>query len=118
MARNFRPTAPFNVPMKLLTPITKKSKGVVNKILPEPEDAPLFFGAFRTFGGSESMTDDVYTVYDTGTIDTWYRPDIKSNCSIYIVPTGETYEIVGSPENINMRNQYLRIRVKKVGGGA
>lgn len=118
MARNFKPNMPFSVPMKLLIPTYTVVKGSRVPTFPGPDDAPLIYGSFRTFGGTESTVNDVYTVIATGTIDTWYRPDIKADCQIYICATGETYKINGQPENIEMRNQYMQIRVEKIGGGA
>ena len=113
---NYRPTSPFNVPMKLLKPVTKRVQGAVKKTFTEPEESDLFYGSFRTFGGTENTSNDVYTIVDTATIDTWFRPDIKADCRIYLCETSEIYEVIGSPENINMRNQYLRFKVRKVGG--
>lgn len=115
---NYKPKMPFNCAMKLLIPSYETVKGVNKKVFSDIENAPVFYGSFRTFLGIESVINNVYTVVDTGIIDTWYRPDIKSNCGIYIVETGELYEVIGSPENIQMRNQYMKIRVKKIGGGA
>lgn len=116
MARQYKPKAPFRVKMRVLIPTSEKVKGSVKKVFTDPEASPYFYGSFRTFGGTDTTVDDLLVVQDTGTIDTWYRPDIKSNCRIYIENTGETYEILGDPENINMANQYLRIRVRKIGG--
>ena len=120
--RSYRPSAPFSVPMILLVPTETKVKGIVQKTFPDPTKESLldyvFYGSFRTFGGSETMENDLYAVVDTARIDTWFRPDIKSNCRIYLPATGDTYQIIGSPENIDMRNQYLQIRVEKLGGGA
>lgn len=116
--RAYRPVSPFNVPMKLLVPTYNKIKGTEKKTFPEVEDAPVFFGSFRTFGGTESAENGIYAVYDTAKIDTWYRDDIKANCRIFICETGETYEVVGDPEDIYMRHQYMMINVRKVGGGA
>lgn len=118
MARNFKPFVPFNVAMRLLVPEESYIKGVLKKTFPDPENAPLFYGSFRTFGGTESASNDIYTVIDTGTIDTWYRPDIKANCQIYLEQTGQAYEVIGDPENIGFRNQYMQFKVRKVGGGA
>lgn len=118
MARNYRPITPFTVAMKLLTPNTEMVKGTVKKTFSDPEDSPLMMGSFRTFGGTESTANDLYTVYNTAVIDTWYRPDVKTNCRIYICDTGETYEIISEPEDIEMRHQYLQFRVQKVGGKA
>ncbi len=118
MAHGYKPSAPFNVAMKLLIPTTKNVTGTTKKTYPFPDDAPLIFGSFRTFTGTETTVNDLYTVVATGYIDTWYRPDIKANCRIYLCETEETYEVLGEPENISMRNQYIKMRVRKVGGGA
>lgn len=118
MARSYKPYTPFSVPMKLLVPTESNVKGTIQKTFPDPENAPLIYGSFRTFGGTETTVNGLYVVEDTATIDTWYRDDITSNCRLQILPHGTMYEIVGTPENIEMRNQYLHIRVKKVGGGA
>ena len=51
-------------------------------------------------------------------IETWYRPDVTAKCRIKVMQTGDVYEIIGKPENINMRNQYLKFKVQAVEGGA
>lgn len=114
--RNYRPSTPFNVAMKLLVPTDTVVKGVTKKVFPEPEDGILFFGSYRSFGGTENIANDLYTVYNTATVDTWYNPNIKSDCRVYICETGETFEIINAPENIDLRNQYLRFKIQKIGG--
>lgn len=114
--RKYKPAMPFNVAMRLLTPTTVIVKGTPKNTYTKPEDSVLFYGSFRTFGGTESNVNEVYSVVDTATIDTWYRPDFKANCRIYVEQTGETYEIKASPENIEMRNQFMQIRVQRLGG--
>lgn len=122
MARSYKPTVPFNVAMKLLVPTSVSVQGVLKKKYPKPEDVSdkdgLFYASFRTFGGVENVQDGVYTLINTATIDTWYRPDIKADCHVYICETDQTYEIISDPEDINMRHQYLQFKVKKVGGKA
>lgn len=119
MARNFRPQAPFDVAMKLLVPTETKVKGTTKKVFPNPSDVEqVFFGSFRTFGGTENSSNDVYTVFDTATIDTWYNPEITSDCRIYICETEEIFDVITRPENIGMRHQYLQFKVQKVGGKA
>lgn len=121
MARSNRrsryvPVMPFSVAMKLLIPTTTKVKGVEKRTYPSPADvSQTFNGSFRTFGGSEGFENDIYTVVDTATIDCWYDPNIKSDCRVYVCDTGRTYEVLGSPEDINMRHQYMRIRVRAIG---
>lgn len=116
MARQFKPQMPFDVAMKLLIPTETKVKGTTKKEFPSPDNAPLINGSFRTFGGTENFSNDVYMVFNTAWIDTWYRPDITSDCRIYICGTGETFEIITSPEDIGMRHQYMQFKVQKVGG--
>ena len=114
----FKLTSPLSVPMVLLIPTYSKSYGSREKTFPTMENGISFFGSFRTFGGTERNVNDVYSVEKTAIIDTWFRPDIKADCRIGIPQTNEIYEIVGAPENIEMRNQYLRIKVRAVEGGA
>ena len=113
---SYRPAVPFTTAFKLLIPTTTMVKGIKKKTFPDPETAPQIFGTFRTFGGTETTENDLFTVVSTGYVDTWYRPDIKSDCRLYLCETCETYDILGDPENIEMRNQYMKIRVQKIGG--
>lgn len=108
----------YNVPLKLLTPSHNTVKGVLVKAYPKPNDGILFYGSFKTYGGTETTTNGIYAVHDTASIETWYRPDIKADCRIFIPSTGEIYEVIGKPENINMRNQHMKFKVKCVQGGA
>lgn len=115
----YRPSAPFTVPIKLLVPTTTKEYGVVKKGFTDPSDIPdseVIFCSFRSFGGTENVRDDLYTIINTAVIDTWYRPDIKADCQIYLCETGETYDIIQQPEDIDMRHQYMRFKVQKTGG--
>ena len=119
MAKSYRAYAPFDVAMKLLKPTTTMVKGVTKKVYPDPsmvED--VFFGSFRTFGGTEQYSNEVYTILATATVDTWFNPEIKADCQIYLCDTGETYQIISQPENIDVRHQYMQFKVEKVGGKA
>lgn len=118
MALNYRPKTPFVVAMKLLTPTYDYVAGVAKKGWSDPDDSPKFYGALRTFGGTETIRNDLYTLVDTAVIDTWYRPDIKADCRIYICETEQEYDIISDPEDIDMRHQFLQFKVRKVGGHA
>lgn len=111
----YTPPERFDIPMFLLSPTGNKISGVDQKVW--PQTGPMFFGSFRTFGGTETTINGVYAVKSTATIETWYRPDIKAGCRIQLYD-GDAYEIVGDPEDINRRHQYLKIRVERVKGGA
>jgi SPP1 family predicted phage head-tail adaptor len=113
--RNYKPSAPFTVRFELLKPTTVTKKGVKTKTFEKVLD---FNASFRTFGGTESDINGVYTVKETATVDTWYNPEFKAGCQIKNSATGDVYDIVGAPDNINMRNQYIQFKVVKAGGQA
>lgn len=117
MAR-YKLTAPLSVPMVLLIPTYSTAYGVRTKTFPAVANGITIFGSFRTFGGTERDVNGVYSVENTATMETWFRPDIASDCRIYLPASGKTYDILGEPENIEMRNQYLRCKLIEVKGGA
>jgi hypothetical protein len=114
----FKPSFPYSTAAELLIPAYSTVKGVRVKSFPEAGDGIRFNCSFKTYGGTESTTNDVYTVIDTANIETWFRPDIKADCRVRIFSTGDVYEIIGKPENVNMRNQFCRFKVRAVEGGA
>lgn len=114
----YKPQTPFSVALRLLIPSVTKKVGVEAKSYPDANSGLLFYGSFRTFGGTERNVNGVYSIENTAVIETWFRPDIKSDCRIAVLQTGEIYEILGEPENIELRNQYLKFKVRQVKGGA
>lgn len=114
---SYRPKEPFTVPMLLLVPIWENINGVRKKVYPNSFDKGLIiYGSFKTFGGTEVKENNLYTVKDTAIIETWYTPDIKTDCMIKVLSSGELYEVIGTPENINMRNQFLKFKVERTKG--
>jgi hypothetical protein len=114
----FKPSAVFSVPLMLLVPTYSKVQGVTKKSFPALEEGVLFYGNFKTYGGTERDVNGIYSVEDTAIIETWYLPHIKNDCRIGVPSTGAIYEVFGEPENINMRNQYMKFKVRRVKGGA
>ncbi len=119
---NFKLNITNPIPLILLIPTYKNISGVNKKTYPTIEEAlqdkdKLFFGSFKTYGGTERDINGIYTIEDTANIETWYRPDIKANCRIAL-ETGEIYDVLGEPEDINKRHQFLKFKVRRVKGGA
>ena len=122
MAR-YKPTIPFSVPLILLKPTYTSAYGVTTKQMPSVDKGELFFGCARAFGGNvksgnERDTNGIYTIESSLKVETYYRPDITSDCQVAFAESGEVYEILGEPENVEMRNQYMIFRVRKIKGGA
>lgn len=122
---NYRPQLDNQIPMVLLVPTTTTVSGVAKKTFPTIEDALadqqhqyLFFGSFKTYGGTERDVNGVYSIIDTANIETWFRPDITSECRVARANDGAIFEIINEPENINMRYQFLKFKVRRVKGGA
>ena len=110
---NFKPDFPYDTPVELFNPTYQKVKGVNKKVYPEKGE--LIYCKFKTYGGTETTVNGVLTVIDTANIETWYRPDITSASQIRL--GAKTYEVMGEPENIEQRNQFLKFKVRGVKGG-
>ena len=114
--KTFIPSLPYSTPIELLIPTYTKEKGMPVKTW--PASGIQLFCSYKTYTGTEAVVNDLYTVIDTAQVETWYRPDIKADCRIKVLATGDVYEILGKPENIYMRNQYVVFKVRAVEGGA
>lgn len=107
-----------------MTTAVKLQKRVTTKVSGAPEisyvdaDDPILSCSFKTYGGTESVNNGLLTIINTANIVTWYRPDITAACRIILLQDNSVWEIIGEPENIEMRNQILQFKVKKVTGGA
>lgn len=112
----YRPSLPFTVPVLLLVPAYKTVKGVRKAVY--PDSGPVIFCSYKTYGGTDVEVNGIVSVEDTGYVETWYRPDIKPDCHMKFVQSGEEYEILGKPENINMRSQFCKFKIHTITGGA
>lgn len=110
----FKITPEFNVPAKILIPITTKVNGVAKKDFQESE---VIFCSFKGFGGTERELNDVFVVENTAVVETFFRPDIKNDCRLKLPLDNSEWEILNI-ENIEMRNQFLKIKVKSISGKA
>jgi SPP1 family predicted phage head-tail adaptor len=109
----YRPRSPFTTVVELHNCVTEKVLGVVTKKYTKVDD---IFCTFKTYGGTETTSNDLLVVNDTAEIETWYRPDITSSSQIKL--GDKLYEVIGQPENIEMRNQFMKFKVQAVRGDA
>lgn len=101
---------------RLQTPTSGKAFGVGKNTYADATGVVMV--NWKSFGGTETTSNGVLSVEDTAQIVCWYRPDIKSDCRLVRLSDGAVYEIIGEPENIEMRNQFLKFKVRRVKGGA
>lgn len=110
---SYRPSEPYCTPVELFNPTYETVKGVTKKVYPETGEQ--IFCSFKTYGGTETTVNDQLTVVDTANVETWYRPDITSASRIKL--GSDVYEIMGKPEDIEQRHQFLKFKVRGVKGG-
>lgn len=116
---NYRPAEAeqMTTPLKLQIPTEKIISGVPKFEYKDAEE-PIFYGSFKTYGGTDQNINDVYSVKDTANIVCFYRPDIKRNCRIIRLTDNAAYNVIAEPENTDERNQFLKFKVERVKGGA
>lgn len=110
---SYRPSEPFVTPAELFNPTYETVKGVTRKVY--PETGQRIFCSFKTYGGTESNVNGQLVVVDTANVETWYRPDITSASMIRL--GAKSYEVMGEPEDIEQRHQFLKFKVRAVTGG-
>lgn len=118
MATAFRPSTPYTTRLVVLSPETKKVAGVVGKVMPALSEGFPINASFKTYGGTETTVDGLYAIEDTATVETWYRPDITAGKVLAFPDSGALYEIIGEPEDINLRHQFMRLKVRRYKGKA
>ena len=106
----------MRTPVKLLIPTGTERYNGVNRCT-YPADGDVIFVNWKSYGGTETTVNGVYSILDTALITTWYRPDIAANCRL-LREDGAAYEIMNEPENIEMQNVFLTFKVQRVKGGA
>lgn len=117
LAKGAQKTTPF---MRLV-PTENRVNGVtVKNFVP---DEIVRFCNFSTYGGTtiagtEHEVNNILAVIDTAQVVTWFEPDITSADRIRILETGVDYEIIGEPENIELRRREMQFKVRRVKGGA
>lgn len=113
----YRPAsaAQMTTPMRLQVPTYTDVMGVTKKTY---TDGDVIMCNFKTYGGTESVVNDVLSVIDTAQITCWYRSDITSGCRLKRLSDGAVFEILGEPENLEQRNQILYFKIRRVKGGA
>lgn len=114
---DFKPST-FTSTLVLLVPTYSASMGVPTKAFPSPENGFKFYGSFKTYGGTERDINGLYTIEDTAQVECWYNPQITSECRVYLPETQATYEIINEPEDIDLRHQFMKFKVRRLKGGA
>lgn len=113
----FRPSASkqMTTPIQLLKANSERINGVLVKTY---TPGSVLMCNWKSYGGTEKIVNDVIAVEDTAQVVCWYEPEIESADAVRLLTTGADYSIMGEPENIEMRNQFLSFKVTRIKGGA
>lgn len=115
----YKPTGvgAFTTAVKLQKRIATKVSGALEFTYEDASD-PILNCSFKTYGGTESTVNGILVILNTATLVTWYRQDIQAADRIHLLQDQSLWEVIGEPENIDMRNQYLILKIRKISGGA
>lgn len=103
----------YATPARVLIPVKKKINGVIQKTFEEGE---VFFCSAKSYGGTEGVVNNLWTVQDTMEIECYFREDIKRDCNLKLLDEGSVWEILATPENIERKGKTLKFKVKRVVG--
>lgn len=101
--------------VELLVPTYSKVNGV--RVKGYSTTGLTIYCDWKTYGGTETTVNGVFSVIDTAQVTCWYNPDIVANCRLK-KQDGAIYEIVTPPENVEDANVYMQFKVERVKGGA
>lgn len=81
----------------------------------EDADPALDFCNWKSRGGTESTQSGTLVVEDTADVTMWFRPDISKQDRLLLNDDpAQAYEIIGPPENVEMRYQFLLLKVRRM----
>lgn len=73
-------------------------------------------GKFKQKGTAETTANGLTLINEKTTFITWYKADFTAADILTI--GGIDFEIVGNPENVEMRNRYAVLTLERIDGGA
>ena len=106
----------MTTPMRLQKRTVTTISGAKEATYKDAEKDPVIMCNFKSKGGTEGIHNGQYIILDTATVQTWYRPDIKKGDRLILEQDGSAWDIKGTPENVEMRNQLLILKVQNAGG--
>lgn len=99
-------------PCRLFNAIEKKELGqIVKELFP----VGIIYCCVKSYGGTEAVIDGILKIEDTLEFYTWYNPNIKASSIIEV--EGAQYEIMGTPEDIELRHVYHHFKAKRLKNG-
>ena len=114
MAKQYEANLPFDIPALHLKRSLEKINGANQEVFTEAEKP--FYCSAKSYGGTEKVVNDLVVIEDTWTVDAFYNPAFGKGDRIRFLDDNSEFEILANPENINRRGQYMRFKVRSIGG--
>lgn len=86
------------------------------RITKQPNIVGNLRGKFKQKGTAEINANGLTVVNDKTSFITWFKADLEASDVLTI--NGVDYEIIGTPENVEMRGRYAVLILEKISGGA
>ena len=109
-----RELANFTTPVKLQVATETPARGNIIKTYTDSDE---FNCSWKQKGGTEITSNGVLMIEDTAEITCWYNPNIKANSRLINKLNNLAYEVIGTPENVDNMNKFMKFKVRKVTGG-
>ena len=109
---------PANI-REFVTPAVHKkatSKKVNNRTVKTFTEVGTIRGKFKQKGTAETNANGLTLINEKTTFTTWYKADIMAADILTI--GGIDFEIIGKPENVEMRSRYMVLTLERISGGA
>ena len=109
---------PANIREFVTTAIHKKAVEIESngRITKQLEIVGNLKGKFKQKGTAEIIANGLTVINDKTSYITWFKKDLAASDVLTI--NGVDYQIIGTPENVEMRGRYSILNLEKISGGA
>ena len=109
---------PANIREFITPAVHKKATSVTvdNRTVKTFTEVGTVRGKFKQKGTAETNANGLTVINEKTTFITWYKADFSAADILTI--GGVDFEIVGHPENVEMRNRYAVLTLERISGGA
>lgn len=112
----YKPPEQMTTAMRLQKRTTDKVTGAAQATYTDAAKDPVIMCNFKSKGGTEAVHNGKLIILETATVQTWYRPDVAKGDRLIMEQDGSAWDIKGPPENVEMRNRLLILKVQRAGG--
>lgn len=106
---------------EFVTPAVHKkttSKTVNNRTTKKLVEVGTVRGKFKQKGTAETNANGLTVINEKTTFTTWFKKTNPFAAADILTIGGVDYQIIGKPENVEMRSRYVIITLEDISGGA